>query len=254
MERKRSGLFLYFIVGILGIASLYPLAMANIEQLMAELPDDIPLSPEAVVLQSLLFPLILLLVMLFVGYFFADKVRLRSVFVHGGGFTSTRSLTAASAGGIGLGLVILSFDWLFRHAIPDAYLGFTKPSDFLQLFTAILYGGVVEEIIMRWGLMTLLVFLFWKIFQRHRERPHSAIYWIAIIITAFFFSLFHYSANAALGEMTALIWVRMLLLNGIAGLVFGWLFWRRNLESACLAHMICHITMFIGNTILYWFI
>lgn len=250
MIRKRSGLILYFVVGVLGIASLYLLTMANFERMMSQLPDDIPLSPELLVLQSLLFTFILMLIMLLVGYFLADKVHLRSLFVHGGDFA--KSLGAASAGGIAIGLVIILFDFLFRNAIPDVYLGFMEKPDLLQLLAGILYGGVVEEIIMRWGLMTLIVFLFWKLLQRHRPAPTPAVYWITIVITAFFFGLFHFSATEMAGEMTAIVWVRMLLFNGLAGGVFGWLYWRKNFESACLAHMICHVTMFLGNTILYF--
>jgi len=37
--------------------------------------------------------------------------------------------------------------------------------------------------------------------------------------------------------------VRTVVLNALGGVVFGWLFWRRNLETAMLAHAMAHVAM-----------
>jgi hypothetical protein len=39
---------------------------------------------------------------------------------------------------------------------------------------------------------------------------------------------------------------RTLLLNGIAGVVFGWLFWKYCLECAMLSHAGVHLVLFSG--------
>ena len=45
--------------------------------------------------------------------------------------------------------------------------------------------------------------------------------------------------------------MRILLLNGLAGIVYGMLFWRRSLESAMVAHMATHVAFAIAR-IMQW--
>jgi len=47
--------------------------------------------------------------------------------------------------------------------------------------------------------------------------------------------------------MNPLIITRGLVLNGIAGLVFGWLYWKYGLESAMLAHFFTDIIVYTVN-------
>jgi hypothetical protein len=37
------------------------------------------------------------------------------------------------------------------------------------------------------------------------------------------------------------------LLNALGGVLFGWLFWRRSLEAAMVAHATTHVGFFIIN-------
>jgi membrane protease YdiL (CAAX protease family) len=46
-----------------------------------------------------------------------------------------------------------------------------------------------------------------------------------------------------LGELTPALVTRVIVLNTVAGLVFGWLFWRRGLEAAMVAHATAHLPM-----------
>ena len=38
----------------------------------------------------------------------------------------------------------------------------------------------------------------------------------------------------------------LLAMNLVAGMVLGWLYWKKGLESAIIAHMIAHIVVFTG--------
>jgi hypothetical protein len=40
------------------------------------------------------------------------------------------------------------------------------------------------------------------------------------------------------------VWLPLaaLAVNGVAGVVFGWLFWRLGLEAAMMAHVLAHVT------------
>jgi hypothetical protein len=44
--------------------------------------------------------------------------------------------------------------------------------------------------------------------------------------------------------------VRALVLNGIAGIAYGYLYWKRGLEAAMLAHMSTHLIMQIPGVML----
>jgi len=62
------------------------------------------------------------------------------------------------------------------------------------------------------------------------------VMWAAIVITALLFGAGHLPTTAALLPLTPLVIARALLLNGLGGLVFGWLYWKRGLLAAMLAH------------------
>src|SRR5690606_24693057 len=98
-------------------------------------------------------------------------------------------------------------------------------------------------LIMRFGVMSLFVFILWKVFNRKSAKPSNWIFILAIIISALLFAFGHYGATALATEMTPFIWFRMIFMNSLGGLFFGWIYWKHNLELAMLAHMFAHITM-----------
>lgn len=108
----------------------------------------------------------------------------------------------------------------------------------LGLDGCVLYGGVVEEIIARWGIMNLTTFfglLFWK------DYP-SLIAWTSIFISGLIFGLGQLPAYIAAGCISS----RRFLYSFIAlslyqSLLFGYLFWQYGLIAAILAHMLFHL-------------
>jgi membrane protease YdiL (CAAX protease family) len=46
-------------------------------------------------------------------------------------------------------------------------------------------------------------------------------------------------------DLTSLVIVRAIVLNGIAGLVLGWLYWKRGLESAMIVHFTADLMILI---------
>jgi membrane protease YdiL (CAAX protease family) len=98
--------------------------------------------------------------------------------------------------------------------------------------TAAAYGALVEEVVCRWGLLALFAYLLDRLGM---SRP--AGFWVANVAAALGFGLLHLPGAFALGVHPNVVVVTYLLVgNGLVGLVFGWLFRRRGLESAMLAH------------------
>ena len=104
------------------------------------------------------------------------------------------------------------------------------------LLSRLLYGGVTEEIIARWGLMSVLVWLSLRLLP-HGDLPFV----IGIAGAALIFAAGHLPLLFALVS-TPSIWLvaAVLLGNMLVGIGFGWLYWRYGLEAAMVAHAGAH--------------
>jgi Type II CAAX prenyl endopeptidase Rce1-like len=102
----------------------------------------------------------------------------------------------------------------------------------------ILYGGVVEEILARWGLMNLIAFF--AILFAGKKNP--TIIWSTIIISGILYALGQLPIYLAAGCQPGrrLIYT-IILLTVWQAIVFGWIFWQYGLLAAIIAHMLFHL-------------
>ena len=73
------------------------------------------------------------------------------------------------------------------------------------------------------------------------QRPNRGIIKLAILVAAILFGLGHLPVTAALTTITPIIVARAILLNGVGGIIFGWLYWKKGLEAAMIAHFTADI-------------
>lgn len=232
------GLIGGFFVGIYTLDS-YP---ADIQQqLMAELNakglGQLPIRPVLGVIsayQAAGYGLILGAV----GIFLAKKIGLwrdeRAI--------TPKPLTAAIVisviGGLALILPDLFFFGKYSEAIMNSYA--IKPTVSFLIAT-VTYAAVIEEVILRLFMMSLIAFLLHKLFERKKAMPSTAILVIANIIAAILFAAGHLPFTfLAIGTSPVIIF-RCFLLNGVFGLLFGWLYRVYGLRYAMIAHGGCHI-------------
>ncbi len=153
---------------------------------------------------------------------------------------------------LGTGLIaaiaILLFDYSIQPYLPQSFKNAASGQP-QQVVAGVLYGGITEEILMRWGVMSLLVWLGWKIFKQGITLPSQWIYQVSIVLAATIFGLLHLPATAAISPLTPVLIGRVLVGNGIAGIAYGWLFWQYSLEAAMLAHACFHVVAFAVNKI-----
>jgi membrane protease YdiL (CAAX protease family) len=109
------------------------------------------------------------------------------------------------------------------------------------------YGGIAEELQLRLFLMTLLAWLVARVSQRTLAAPS---YWLAIVLAALLFGAGHLPAAAQLWPLDAFVVFRVVALNAVAGLVFGWLYWRRGLEAAIVAHFAADLVLHVAAPLL----
>jgi hypothetical protein len=247
-------------VGLLGVLSLYP-TLGPIAETIAKRGNAPPIP--AGLLRGLLLinPTILLLVAVAIGTALAPRLHLGSHLAERFGsfpqprLSFRRELPLAIAAGIATALAVLALDAVSRPLLgPGAAalqaLESEQPRTLWVTLSGMLYGGITEELMMRWGLLSLLAWLAWRLAQGGKGHPRSWIFYFAILAAALLFGAGHLGAvDAQIGLTPALV-ARTLALNSLAGVVFGWLFWRRSLEAAMIAHATGHV-IFTLVTVLF---
>lgn len=172
------------------------------------------------------------------GIFFAKKTGLwkdeRSI--------TKKPLTAAIIVAVVGGLAIILPDLLFfgqhSEAIMDSYAA--KPS-VPYIIAAVLYGGVIEEVMLRLFGMSLVAFILHLLFGKKNETPSVGILIAANVIAALLFAAGHLPATFVMLGSSPMILLRCFLLNGGVGLLFGRLYRKYGLRYAMIAHGGCHV-------------
>lgn len=119
---------------------------------------------------------------------------------------------------------------------PDAAAWYLTP---LSIF----YGGVVEEILFRWGMLVALVGAARKL----RMRPGPA-FWGANVAAALLFAAAHLGVVATFG-LTPWVVAYVLVANALLAVLFGWLFRRHGLESAMIAHAAADVWLHVAPAV-----
>lgn len=107
-----------------------------------------------------------------------------------------------------------------------------------------IYGAINEEILLRLFLFTFIYFLFKKIFK-FNVRNRLCFLWITNIIVAIVFGIGHLPAAFKLAPPSSFEISRILLLNGIPGIVFGWMYWTRGIWTAMTAHFMADLMIHV---------
>jgi hypothetical protein len=107
------------------------------------------------------------------------------------------------------------------------------------------YGAINEEILLRLFLMSLFVWLGRFIHRKADGSPSLAVLWTANVLAAVLFGLGHLPATAAMIALTPLVVTRAIVLNGLAGIGFGYLYMKHGLEAAMIAHFSADIVLHV---------
>ena len=146
--------------------------------------------------------------------------------------------------GILSGVTLSADAFTFAKWIPelDGYYDASADFDAPTWIASILYGGVIEEVMMRLFFMSLLALIVWKLFCKKEEKVPVKILVISNIIAGMAFAAGHLPATIMLfGTLTPMILFRCFLLNGAFGILFGNLYRKYGIQYAILAHMLAHI-------------
>lgn len=145
-----------------------------------------------------------------------------------------------------LGIFFASDYFVFGKLIPEVAADYElgiSPAYFLCSLT---YGGVIEEILLRWFFMSLIAFVLWKVFVRKdaegRKQVPEGVLIAANLIAALVFAAGHLPTTIAFfGGLTPVIVFRCFLLNGCFALVFGRYYRKYGIQYAILGHFGIHL-------------
>ena len=140
------------------------------------------------------------------------------------------------------GLVLCTDLLYFKNHIPQVAAMYQGKPSFAYWMASVLYGGVIEEILLRLFMMSLIAFLAWKLFFRREAKPPVGVIIAANILAAFLFAAGHLPSTMQMfGEITPMILLRCFLLNGVGGLVFGYLYRKYGIQYSVMAHAGTHV-------------
>jgi membrane protease YdiL (CAAX protease family) len=178
------------IIGFIGIASL----------LLSELPlNNIPekvtqrISPEKLKLLILINPAIMVAFATVIGTLLYDKVKFSVPVLErllnkpdSPHFNLPDIAKQGVILGVLAGALIVITGKLFQPYLPQALTDATNDMN-LSIATKLLYGGITEELLTRFGFMSFVVWLLFKVFRQ----LNAAVYWTGILISAMLFALGH---------------------------------------------------------------
>lgn len=114
----------------------------------------------------------------------------------------------------------------------------------------LLYGGMTEELLLRWGVLSPIAWAVWRgrgLLGGVGDRPSPTTAWVAIVVSAVLFGVGHLPALATTVGLTPALVVRTVVINAVVGVGLGWLFWRRSLETAMVAHASFHVALLVAS-------
>ena len=239
--------------GLLGVVAVLPFMM----DLLRHLPvDQAGLSLPIVVTLALVQNGILLGIAIAIGLVLSKRIGLRMPLIHGWatGAVVPKPWAVVIPGvllGAAVGAVLVGLEALFflRRLPPDMHSLF-EIALWKRLLAGLLYGGITEELLMRLFLLSFVAWLVGRWWKTTDGLPVPGAFWVAIVVVALLFGLGHLPATAAITPLTPALVVRALVLNGVAGIAFGYLYWKHGLEAAMAGHMSAHVVLQIPGLML----
>jgi hypothetical protein len=102
-------------------------------------------------------------------------------------------------------------------------------------------AGIREEVWYRLGAMTLFAWALSRLFRR--AVPRLAVIWSSILAAAVLFGAAHLPQTSGVIALTPTIVAFILAGNGVVGVVCGWLYWRKGLVAAIVAHTVVDLVL-----------
>ena len=229
-----SHLLMLTVLGLLGGIAIFPYSTA--------LKPEITLTTKMITL-SIVQSLITMTFVVWIGLKTASVLGLRI-------YSPPGKIWIAVTAGLFAGFLILVLDkFVFAPHLPEAFTEISENISLWKRFLACFYGGITEELLMRWFLLSGIFWLLSKFWTNGDGTAAAGAFWVANIIVALLFGLGHLPATAALAKLSPLLISRALILNGAGGIIFGVIFWKYGLFAAMVSHFSADIVLHVISSL-----
>lgn len=140
-----------------------------------------------------------------------------------------------------VGNIVMYYFYLVKTISNKDYVAIEKHYHDMGILSRIFYGGFVEEIIFRWGIMSLVL---WILQFMIKPLNITAVI-IAIGISSMLFALAHLpSIKMVSAKPTRSMYIYTMIGNVWVGLFTGWAFLEAGIFSAIIVHILFHIVWY----------
>jgi membrane protease YdiL (CAAX protease family) len=155
-----------------------------------------------------------------------------------------QTLTSGLLIGSAVGIVVLISLLVLVPRLPNLPFVIAARLPVWKRFLVCFYGGIYEELFTRLFLLSLVAWIANRSWRKTAPELSNSAFWFANILVAILFGLGHLPSTSLFMPITPLVVTAALVLNGIAGIAFGYLYRRHGLEAAMIAH-------FTGDFVIY---
>lgn len=145
---------------------------------------------------------------------------------------------------VGIFLMVLSFIWTFLFPVaPVKHIN--NPGPLYGIMISI-SAGISEETLFRFFLLQVFIWLGMFLIKGEYVKSARLLFWTANLLSGVIFGIAHISNLAVIGaEINFSTIIFTITLNLIAGMSFGYLFFRYGLLSAMIAHFSTDIILHV---------
>lgn len=252
-----KGFLIYLGVYLVTLAAQYPVMQEQAKAFIEIMGGSFTYTPNQFALLAMIQPLLLGIIAIYGGHRYATRVNLRSLTNEWIGDSNTTvedekkytlkdSIPFVVIFAIFLTILNLGFDVVFQNWLPEIYHPNFSIPNLNQIFSNILYNGIGQEILLRWGIMTTIIYV---LSSRGKELNHW-IYVVGIVFTSILYAFAQYNSASTLADFHFILVLRILLLNGLDGVLFGWLYYKFHFEAAVLSHVLVNVLIILGNILI----
>lgn len=227
--------------------------------LLAALPYGITMSGDALYDLAMSIPNILaaqfarstviFLIGIFTGLYLGKKVGLKTPVLSSlfedrrlpSDFKSAFKLSVVL--GITISLLILILDIFVFARDSEPLLVYLAAPPLWQRLMYSFYVGITEEVVLRFFLMTFIVWVSWKIKKDSEGNATNIGVWIAIVIVSSVYGLIYLVFSRE--NMDPATAMSIAVSNWLAGTCFGWIYWKKGLEYSIVANLVATLMLFV---------
>lgn len=242
--------WLLLAASVLGAGAVIPLFL---EVFLPKIPQagPLPMPLPAIVAVGVVQNLLIFAVAIGLGLLLARKLGLGAPLLEGWLYhenprvRARDSLKYGSLTGFGVGLILLVIIIPAAPHLPGLPFVSAGRAAVWKRLLACFYGGIDEEVLTRLFLLSLIAWLGMKLVGKGKGRLSPTVFWVANVIVAIVFGLSHLPSASLVMQITPGVVAIALALNGIAAVSFGYLYWKRGLEAAMIAHFCADFVLFV---------